>query len=519
MHNMKYDVAMLKNSCDLDMPKSRIDDTRMMAHVLDPARSTALKRLAAYYVDPLAGAAQTKLDEALGRRGGWSWETVPIDFAPYWQYAALDTVLTFKLDEVVRPMVMRDAPNAYDLERGVTWVAYDMERHGIHVDRSFTYEHMCRFLAYCDEVEKWCLETYGVKPGANADVVRVLQRHGIGFTKATAAGAVALDKEVLGGINHPLAQAVLARRQVQKVVSTYLENFLEECDADDNMHPSINTLGLKQDEGYRGGRGVRTGRMSTDHPSLQNLSRRTDHPSAGNVVRDCIAAREGHTLFMIDFDQIEARMFAHMCGDPGLIDAFQGGDFFVNVAREIFDDPTITKKDPRRQPTKNGIYAKYYGAGAEKFAATAGITVDAAHAFNFKFDQLYPASRQFMRTVSDVAKQRLESEGEAYVRSPLTNRKYSADERKEYVLVNYLIQGTAAEVLKFKLLELSAAGLGDYMVLPVHDEVIFDVPDDDLSEAIHTARGIMNDDQLFRVPLTASPAVGKRWGQKQDVVL
>lgn len=521
-HNMKFDVAMLAVDCDVQLPVARIDDTRIMAHVLHPDHSTALKSLAAQYVDKTAAHLSKQLDEALGLRTGWTWATVPVDYGPYWQYAALDTVLTARLDERLRPEVLRDAPHAYDLERGVTWVAYDMERLGPRIDREYARTQLARFDAFVDQADAWCRANYGVPPGSNVAVVERLKADGIEFSKRTRSGnEYALDKEVLSGINHPLAEMVLARRQVQKVASTYLHNFLTLADDDDVLHPRINTLGLKpnQAESYRGGMGVRTGRMSMDNPNLQNLNRPSEGPSPGNVVRDCIISREGHTLLMIDFDQIEARMFAHMANDPGLIAAFNEGDFFTNVAREIFDDPTITKKDPRRQPTKNGVYARYYGAGTERFAVTAGIPIEAAAAFNQRFDQLYPGARAFMNLVQRVGRERYEAEGVAYVRSPLTNRRHTAEPGREYVLTNYLIQGTAAEVLKMKMLEMSATGLGDFMILPVHDEIMLDVPDDQLAEVIHIARGVMNDDRLFRVPLTASPSVGKRWGQKVEVAM
>src|SRR5690606_7549861 len=113
--------------------------------------------------------------------------------------------------------------------------------------------------------------------------------------------------------------------------------------------------------------------------------------------------------------------------------------------------------------------------------------------------------------------QRLVQEGVAYVKSPLTGRRHIADEGREYALLNYLIQGTAAEIFKMKLLELDAAGLGEYMILPVHDEVIMDVPRDVEQDVIKTIRDIMNDDTLLSVPITAGVSRGERWGEKEDV--
>jgi DNA polymerase-1 len=517
MHNMSFDWAMMHNRCGITLPRHRVHDTRIMAHILRPDLSTALKNIASRLIDPAAAQLQSALSEAM-KAAGWTWETVPVDFPPYWSYGALDPVLTFQLDDMIRPLMMREAPKAYDLERAVTWVAaVDMSRRGIKVDRAYTEEHLAKFMRYVDHVEKWCVDTYGIKPGQNAAVVKLLMEAGFEFTRVSEkTGAETLDADVLQRIDHPLAQAVLARRRVQKVASTYLKNFLALADGDDILHPRINTLGFKQDDS-KGGFGVRTGRMSMDTPNLQNLSRRTDEPSAGNTVRNCLTSREGHTLLMIDFDQIEARLIAHLTEDPGFIDAFGQGDFFTNITREMWNDPTIPKRDPRRQSTKNAIYARAYGAGVPKFATTAGIEIEQARALYERLDQLYPGWQTFTRKVETTARNRLDNEGTAYVSSFVSGRRHVAPEGKLYVLVNYLVQGTASEIFKMKLVELAQAGLDEYMCVPVHDEIISDVPNDVFGEVMDSALGVMNDPHMLRVPITASPSRGKRWGEKEDV--
>jgi len=99
----------------------------------------------------------------------------------------------------------------------------------------------------------------------------------------------------------------------------------------------------------------------------------------------------------------------------------------------------------------------------------------------------------------------------------LTGRRHVADPGREYALVNYMIQGTAAEIFKTKLLELAAAGLDEYMILPVHDEIILDVPRDVQDSVVKTIRDIMNDDTIISVPITAGVASGERWGEKVDI--
>lgn len=199
-----------------------------------------------------------------------------------------------------------------------------------------------------------------------------------------------------------------------------------------------------------------------------------------------------------------------------MIAAFKGDtDFFVALARMIYGDETIEKKDPRRQVTKNAGYATIYGAGVAKFSATAGITEAQGRAVRERWDALFPRVLRFQREVQNVALARRNSEGIPYVRCPVTNRRQVADPGKEYALVNFLIQGAAAAVFKKKLIELDNAGLGPYMVVPVHDEIIVDVPDHMVADAADTLRSVMNDDTMFAVPLSASVSWGDRWGSKE----
>lgn len=254
-----------------------------------------------------------------------------------------------------------------------------------------------------------------------------------------------------------------------------------------------------------------------DHPNLQNLPRSSENNPAATVVRNCISARDGHTMLFCDFDQIEMRGLAIMSGDPGLVAAFASPeDFFVTLARSVYQDDAITKKDERRRVTKNVGYAKIYGAGVAKMALTAGVPLAQARYANDGFDSLYPGVREFQDLVYREAMQRRSNEGVAYTTCPLTGRRHVADPGKEYALVNYKIQGWAATLLKTKALELDAAGLGPYIVAPVHDELILDVPNDLVRDAVHTLQAIMNDDKQFPVPITSSVSYGQRWGEKKE---
>jgi DNA polymerase-1 len=184
----------------------------------------------------------------------------------------------------------------------------------------------------------------------------------------------------------------------------------------------------------------------------------------------------------------------------------------------VYNDESIVKSDPRRQVVKNAGYATIYGAGVEKFARTAGITYEQGQAVRHRWNALFPGVTRLQQEVQNVAIRRRTDEGLPYVRCPVTRRRQVADPGKEYALVNFLIQGAAAAVLKKKLIELDSAGLGEYMVVPVHDEIILDVPLEALDDAADTLRDIMNDDTMFDVPLSASVSYGPTWGSKESYV-
>lgn len=511
-HNLTYDADMIRGTLDVSLPESRCHDTRLMSHVLESTGSTALKILTRRLVDRRAGNFQHQLDDAM-KAGGWNWATVPIDLEAYWMYGGLDTILTMQLKDELYPRVMAEAPKSYELELAVSWVARRMENKGVVVDREYTRALADELSVYVEQAEKWCKDVHGVSPGANAKVIEKLQSFGVEFTKMTDGGQYSLDKEVLESIDHPLAATVLGRRRAQKMVSTYLENYLKMSEWDGKIHPSINTVGGTDKNPFEpgGGSGVRTGRMSMSDPNMQNVPVRGKF---GKKLRNCFTASIDHQWAKADFAQIEMRVMAHMSQDPGMVAAFMApGDFFVNLGVQLFHEPDFVKSDPRRQLLKNGGYAKIYGAGIPKFAKTAGVSEDEAGKFMRDFDKTYERVPRWIKEVEAEGRANLNAYGEAFVRSPLTGRKHTADAGKLYTLVNYEIQGTAGEILKMKIVEADAAGLGPYMMIPVHDEIDLDVPNDEFDDVMATLTDVMNDDKLLSVPITSSIDVGQRWGE------
>lgn len=219
MHNAVFDQPMLAKE-GIKISTSKIHDTKIMAHVLSSTSSLGLKPLGQRYVDPGAAMAQQVLNEGIGRHGGWTFETVPVSFEPYWVYGALDAVLTRRLKNELLPRVTAEAVNSYHLEMQVMWICEQMEQKGAPVDHDYTADLLQKYTAYVSEVEQWCDHHYGVPPGSDLKLVQYFQDLGFRWDKRTKGGRPSLDKEVLAEIDHPLAEAVLGRRQALKLVST-----------------------------------------------------------------------------------------------------------------------------------------------------------------------------------------------------------------------------------------------------------------------------------------------------------
>ena len=494
LHNSKFDRHFLARE-NVELPIERTQDTMLMAHVINPARSIGLKNLATALIHPVAKEGERRMKQAM-RSAGWGFDTVPIDFGPYWQYGALDAVLTAHLYDKFVPQVRGSFSDIYDLELAVSDVLWRMEQNGARIDLGYVSKKHQEMDEYTTRLRKWVFDQFGVENAtSNQQVIDRLLQDGVSLTKKTKKGNISLDKEVLEGLHgvHPLADAVLNIRNTEKLAGTYFKNFEEMADGE-YLHPSIRQVG------------ARTGRMSVSAPALQTLPR-------GSIVRDAFIPREDNSLILIDYSQVEMRVFAHFANESGMIDAIRNGvDLHTFVCRELYDIPA--DQDPpreKRQITKNANFSKVYVAGVSTFARTAGIAEAEAKEFLAMYDERFPGVRAFHKTVERMANDRYLSEGEAYVTTPY-GRRHPCDPDKLYKLVNYLIQGTCADLLKDKLVQLDAAGLSEYMILPVHDEVIFDAPTEEATEIKKTAEAIMREVDKFSVPLDVDGKIVGRWG-------
>lgn len=488
--NIGFDVRFGEFQGGLNIPWHKLHDTRPMFHALDPTKNTSLKTWTSHMLDSRAKKLQGALQAAMSTQK-WGWNDIPVDFNIYWGYGAFDCVLTARAAEDCWPKIVENYRSVYDLEMQIARICSDMEVRGVRIDMQYVQEKYEAIQIYTAQLEEYCVKEWGVRPSETQKVAIRLSELGVDLTKTTATGAWSMDRDVLDGIDHPLAKAVLEHRQKTKIGSTYFGNFINMHDAG-VLHPSINTLG------------ARTGRMSIQNPAVQTLPR-------GRVVRDAFIPRNDHTWASIDFDNIEMKLLAHFCGDEKMIQAARTSDMHAAMARIAYKDESIDKSDPRRQTFKNANFAKAFVAGAEKFAWTAGMEIESAKEFLAFYDEEFPGVKGFQKRVERVGRDRHESTGRGYVKSPI-GRIHFAEKDKLYTLVNSLIQGTAADCFKQSLVDLDNSGFGQYLLLPVHDEIDMELPTESAKEMLIEIERIMYQPN-WAAPLTVSASLGANWGE------
>jgi DNA polymerase I len=509
-HNIAFEARWLELHSEWKMPWHRAHDTMIQAHIIDPLGVGALKRLAALYVDGRAVALQDTLDEELAKNG-WTWGTVPTNFQPYWAYGALDCVLTMRLWEQFNVKCGPDGPyhRAYELEMATRRIVTRMEINGARIDLDYSKKKFDELTEYANSVKTWAKEKYnGVSIGSNIQLVRLLESLGAEINDYTPSGQKSAGKDQLKLLTiegndevKALAEIVLKQRKADKLANTYFANFLND-NVNGFVHPSVKTLG------------ARTSRMSIQNPALQTL------PKGDDVVRRAFIPKdEDHVIVTSDLDQVEFRMFASLSQDQNLISLFNradatGSDPFTEIGREIYNDPTMQRSDKRRNLIKGTIYGRLYGAGVAKQALTAGVAETQMRTVSDSLDTRFPGMALFQRQIEDVGMRRLKAEGQGYVYT-WTGRRLPCDEDRVYTLLNYLIQGGAAEVFKSNLVKLDQADLTELLIVPVHDEIVLNAPRKDVEEIKRVVKECMTTTEGWSVPLTSGiDGPLETWGEK-----
>jgi DNA polymerase-1 len=398
----------------------------------------------------------------------------------------------------------------YEIEMQTRKIVTRMEINGARVDLEYSQKKHDELIDYTEKAKLWAFNKYDIKISSNAQLTRLIDSLGGVITEFTPSGqksanADQMKKLVIEGNQEvrELAEVVLAQRKADKLASTYFQNFIDK-EVNGLLHPSVRTLG------------ARTGRMSITDPALQTL------PAGEATVRRAFIPRdEDHVIIASDLDQVEFRLTASMSQDDQLIRLFHeadatGGDAFTSILRDLYQDPTAQKSDPRRQLVKGVIYGKLYGAGVAKMAVTAGVPEEQMKSVVDAFDRAYPGVKQLQKQIEDIGTKRLNAEGQGYVRT-VTGRRLPCDDDRVYSLTNYLVQASAAEVFKMNLVKMDMADLTELMIVPVHDEIVLQAPRKDVQEIMRTVQECMTTNEGWAVPLTAGvDGPFENWGQKYE---
>lgn len=496
-HNMTFDWHNLREH-GVDLSRHRIGDTQALAHLVNPLK-VGLKDVASREFGDWASWWEDRLKHVF-RSQGWDWATVPVDHPAYLEYGAADCVLTARLDSRLGRIV-RDQGwwDLYELELASEAILADMEVRGVRVDRTYASMRSRQMGEEALGCRKRLADEWGLSdPGSSRQLIAALLANGVVLTERTDKGTqFKVDAAVLKSLRgHPLADLILKMRRAEKWKAAYFDKVLDLLDLDgDILHPSFKSLG------------ARTARMACSNPPMQQIPRGAD-------VRDCFVARPDHRLVLADMDQIEMRLMVHFANPPALRAAMErGDDLHALVAAMAFGVPIGDVDAGQRQVAKSASYAKIYGASSARFAQTVGLPPQIGADFYERYDNLIPEVARFQEDVIRLGRRRAMTEGVGYVVTPL-GRRLPCDRGREFALVNYVIQGCAADVFKRSLIALDRAGWSRHLVLVVHDEVILDVPDELVGAAQEEVPRLIGDHTSFSVPLTAGVAVFDRWGDK-----
>jgi DNA polymerase I len=492
-HNALFDTRFLKRD-GIVIPQHRVHDTYPMAHLVDPRSGVSLKGGGARYVDSRAYMGSSGLADAY-KAGKWDWKTIPIDHPAFWVYSAMDTVLTALLAEELWPQI-QPFRRVYEIEMAAIHVLRDAGLRGLAIDLDYTR----RERAFLENRVEQLRAHLPFEPSKEAQVIEWLQSKGAVLVERTDAGNLSVDDDVLEEQEHTFPEVRTLRecRKRERMVNNYFKKFEDENVAG-ILYPSVKVLG------------ARTARMSVTDPPLQTLPR-------GRMVRDCFVPRaDARSLILADYDACELRVLASYAQERPMIEAFERGeDLHTWVASQAYEVPIGDVTKPQRQVSKNTQYARVYGAGNAKIALTAGVPVDVIDRFMVKYNELFPGVQDWMmETIAEVRSTSFKGDPKTGYVETILGRRLPVEKSKAFKGINYKIQSSAtADLLKLKLVELAAAGLGEKILLPVHDEVVFEADDDEVDDVQAIIHDIFPEHRLFSCPIAIDVNVTKRWGTK-----
>jgi DNA polymerase-1 len=506
--NMKYDAKIFARN---GVQVAPVDDTMLMSYALHGGlHNHGMDALSERYlghtpipIKPLLGSGKSAI----------TFDRVPIDDAV--PYAAEDADITLRLWQMFKPRLhAAQVTTVYEtLERPMIPVLAKMEMHGIKVDRD-TLSRMSnafsqKMAALEDEIHTLAGESFNV--GSPKQLGEILfDKMGMQGGKKGKTGAYATGVDVLEDLatEHELPARVLDWRQVSKLKSTYTDALQTHInDETGRVHTSYSIAGAS------------TGRLASTDPNLQNIPVRTEE---GRRIREAFVAEKGNVLVSLDYSQIELRILAHVADIPELKQAFADGvDIHALTASEMFDVPLDEMTPDIRRQAKAINFGVIYGISGFGLARNLRIPRAEAQGFIDRYFERFPGIRTYMDDTVAFAKEHghVKTLFGRVIHTPEINAKGPHAGFAKRAAINAPIQGTAADVIRRAMVRMPTA-LADSparMLLQVHDELLFEVPEDGADALIDTARGVMENAADPAVQLSVSLSVdagrGANWAE------
>ncbi|WP_109121605.1 DNA polymerase I, partial [Azospirillum sp. TSO22-1] len=506
-HNFKFDHQLFAR---YGVRVTPTDDTMLMSYVLeggahghgmDELAELHLAHTTIKYAD-VCGSGKTRI----------TFDRVELDKAR--DYAAEDADITLRLWHVLKPMLVdHHMVTVYEtLERPLTPIVADMERAGVRIDRAelrrLSQDFAERLVQLEAEVHKLAPRPFNV--GSPKQLGEILfDDLSLPGGKKGKTGAYSTDSSVLEGLaeqGHDIAQRVLDWRQLAKLKSTYTDALQEQADAHDRIHTSF-SMAL-----------TNTGRLSSTDPNLQNIPIRNEE---GRKIRRAFVAEPGCRLVSVDYSQIELRLVAEIAGIEALKTAFREGiDVHAMTASQVFGVPLDQMTPDIRRKAKTINFGIIYGISGFGLGRQLGIMPGEANAFIKTYLERFHELKDWMEATKAYARQHghvCTLFGRKCFIPGIHDKNAARRAFAERQAINAPIQGTAADIMKRAMTRvpaaLEAAGSKARLLLQVHDELLFEVPEDGAGEAAAIVRRVMEGAASLGVPLVAEAGIGNSWAE------
>jgi len=485
------------------------DDTLMLSYVVDGTQhGHGMDELAELHFDHKT----IHFEDLCGKgKKQITFDRVPIDKAS--SYAAEDADITLRLHQLLKHQLTEARrTTVYEtLERPLVAILDKMERRGIKVDRQVLQRLSSDFTKRMKELEATAHQQAGheFNLGSPKQLGEVLfEELGIQGAKKTKSGGHQTGAEILEGLaaqGHELPATVLQWRQLQKLTGTYTDALAQQINEEDGRIHTSYAMAVTS-----------TGRLSSNDPNLQNIPIRTEE---GRKIRKAFIPGDGHVLLSADYSQIELRVLADIADIQALKQAFaDGADIHATTASQMFDIPLDKMDSELRRRAKTINFGIIYGIGAYGLSQRLGIPYEDAKNYIAAYFEQYPGIKDYMDRAKTEAKE------QGFVKTLLGRVCHTPEIRSanpgrrsyaERAAINAPIQGTAADIMKRAMIQvdraLNASDLQANMLLQVHDELVFEVPKDEIDATSTLVKKTMETAATLSVPLTVEIGTGENW--------